>query len=194
MTLKTKTLPQHVPMTMSLEDCLKNRRSGREFDPKRTLSDEVLASLLFAACGQSGENGLRTCPSTLNRRSVSVCVVREDGVWRYNERSATLEPIRKGDYRDVTTAGQDFVKDAPVTFAIVYDEEKGRGPDGEALPIVWAWADAALIAENIYLASTALGLSGVTRAWFDPEKSRRELGLRSSETALLMHTVGYPKH
>ena len=51
MTLKTKTLPQHVPMTMSLEDCLKNRRSGREFDPKRTLSDEVLASLLFAACG-----------------------------------------------------------------------------------------------------------------------------------------------
>ena len=191
--MKTIKFTHRAPMTMSLDECLKNRRSGRNFDPTREISDDILAAILYAACGKNGENGLRTCPSTLERRAVDVYAVRADGVWHYNDEEDAIELVKEGDFRAITTYGQDFVMDAPVTFAIVYDEEKGKSPEGEKMPIVWAWADAALISENIYLACAALGVRGVTRAWFDPEKTREELGLRPSETAFLMHSVGYLK-
>lgn len=191
--MKTIKFTHRAPMTMALDECLKNRRSGRNFDPTRDISDDILAAILYAACGKNGENGLRTCPSTRERRAVDVYAVRADGVWHYNDKEDAIELVKEGDFRAITTYGQDFVKDAPITFAIVYDEEKGKSPEGEKMPVVWAWADAALISENIYLACAALGVSGVTRAWFDPEKTRQELGFRPSETAFLMHSVGYLK-
>jgi Nitroreductase family len=97
-----------------LMQVLSDRKSTREFGPG-ALSPQALSSLLWAAFGINRPDGRRTAPSALNWQEVSIYVATPEGVYIYDARDNTLNPILVGDYR-ATTGTQLFVKDAAVNL------------------------------------------------------------------------------
>ena len=96
-------LPWPAALTMSVGDALKKRRTVRDCSD-RSLPDSMLSALLWASAGITDADGRRTVPSTLDLRAVSVWVVREDGAWRYDAQTNTLERTSDVDCRDLTTS------------------------------------------------------------------------------------------
>ncbi len=91
-------LPWPAALTMSVGDALKKRRTVRDCSD-RSLPDSMLSALLWASAGITDADGRRTVPSTLDLRAVSVWVVREDGAWRYDAQTNTLERTSDVDCR-----------------------------------------------------------------------------------------------
>lgn len=112
-------LPWPAALTMSVGDALKKRRTVRDCSD-RSLPDSMLSALLWASAGITDADGRRTVPSTLDLRAVSVWVVREDGAWRYDAQTNTLERTSDVDCRELTTSYQfEYVRKAPVTIVFV---------------------------------------------------------------------------
>jgi nitroreductase len=56
-----------------------------------------------------------------------------------------------------------------------------------------AYADAAFIAQNVYLFCASEGLAVVVRASFDRPALAKALKLRDNQLIVLAQTVGFPK-
>ena len=97
-----------------------DRHSDREFASKE-LSAQDLSDLLWAANGINRTDGKRTAPSALNKQDIDVYVIMKDGAYLYDAKAHALNPIAKGDHRGAVGAGQDFVKEAPVSLVLVSD-------------------------------------------------------------------------
>jgi nitroreductase len=85
---------------------------------------------------------------------------------------------------------QDFVKDAPVNLVYVGDTSRMQGgSDAESM----AYADAAFIAQNVYLFCASEGLATVVRASVDRPALTRALKLRDTQIVVFAQSVGFPK-
>ena len=166
-------LPWPAALTMSVGDALKKRRTVRDCSD-RSLPDSMLSALLWASAGITDADGRRTVPSTLDLRAVSVWVVREDGAWRYDAQTNTLE--RTSD-----------VRKAPVTIVFVADHERAKAARPTAV-----YVDAGTMGQSVFLAATSLGLPGCIRASFDHEKLARGMNLGEGLEPVLLFTVGLP--
>lgn len=177
-------------LDMPLTQALTQRRSAREFDA-RPLPLDVLASVLWAADGVNRDDGGRTAPSALGAKEVQVYVALPQGAYRYDPDQQRLHLVASADVRRVT-GYQDFVDTAPLDLVFVADHRHLS-----AVPVasrdVYAHVACGAIAQNVYLACAALGLSTVVRAWIDREAIARALGLSMEQHVLLSQTVGYPK-
>ena len=94
-------------------EALQNRRSERVFAEKQ-MSDQDLASLLWAANGINREDGRRTAPSAINAQDIDIYVVRADGAYLWDAKENTLKRVSDEDLRPLVAKGQDFVLQAPV--------------------------------------------------------------------------------
>lgn len=176
---------------MPLREALAARRSTREFGPA-ALPPQTLSDLLWAAFGVNRpDSGRRTAPSAKNWQEIDVYVATEAGVYLYDARAHALQPVLGGDRR-ADTGGQPFVAAAPVNLVYVADDARtGQStPEERAL---YGAADAAFIAQNVYLFCAAEGLGCVVRGWVDREALAAAWGLRPQQRVILAQTVGYPK-
>jgi len=189
--LKPIQLPQpQMDGGRPLMQVLKDRKSAREFGPG-VLSPQTLSNLLWAAFGINRPDGRRTAPSAMNWQEVSIYVATPAGVYLYDAKANTLEPVLAGDFR-AATGTQSFVKDAAVNLVYVSDLSKAGGaPSADAE--MYTAADVGFIAQNVYLYCASEGLATVVRASIDKPALAKTLKLQPQQTIILAQSVGYAK-
>ena len=190
--LKTIKLPEPEKTGgMPFMETLMNRMTTREYSPKK-LPVQELSNILWAAWGfNRSDLNLRTAPSSSNRQEMSVYAILEEGAYRYDAKTNTLEPHVAGDIRKAS-GEQDFVYTAPLNLVFIADFTKMSNARREA-KIVTASADAGFISQNVYLYCASRGLGTVVRGWFDREPFRKALQLGPDQYITYAQTVGYMK-
>lgn len=175
---------------MPIRDALSRRVSHRLFD-KSPLETQTLADLLWCGFGVSRpDDGGRTAPSARGWREIDIYVVMRDGAYRYDPLLNRLDLIAAGDLRALTGV-QDFVAEAPLNLVYVADCSKMEGASADQRDF-FAAADAAFIAQNVYLFCAAEGLSTVVRALIERGPLAKALNLRQEQRIVLAQSVGRP--
>jgi nitroreductase len=169
---------------------LQVRKSSREFSTKK-LPAEVLSTMLWAAWGINRENGRRTAPSAVNWQEIDIYVAMQEGLYIYSAKENILKPVIKQDLRALT-GKQPFIKDAPVNLIYVADYSRMGGANAEER-VFYSAADAAFIAENVYLYCASEGLATVVRGLISRDDLAQAMHLRANQKVILAQTVGYPK-
>jgi SagB-type dehydrogenase family enzyme len=186
-----KLLPPNLESGKSLMQSLQARKSSRNFSVKK-LPLDVLSNLLWAANGVNRpESGKRTAPSASNRQEMDVYIAMADGLYIYSPKQHLLEPVLNRDIRELT-GKQPFVKDAPLNLIYVADFSKMGGNNAEERQLYSA-ADAAFIAQNVYLYCASEGLATVVRGFVDREELAKAMQLPDNQKIILSQTVGYPE-
>lgn len=187
----TMTLPPpRLDRGASLYQALNLRSSTREF-ATTPLPAGVLSTLLWCACGVNRpETGGRTAPSAHNWREIAVYAALEQGLYRYDPAAHALHLVAAADLRALTGV-QDFVATAPLDLVYVADFAKMTDAS-DADRVFLASADAAFIAQNVYLYCAQAGLGVVVRGLVDRAKLAPAMRLRPHERIVLAQTVGFP--
>lgn len=168
---------------------LKARRSTRDFS-SRALNLDVLSTLLWAAFGiNRPEIAGRTAPSAHNWQEIQVFAILPEATYRYDPSAHLLHLVKIGDLRALTGM-QDFVGVAPLDLVYVANFSKMADANDEQRTF-FAAADAAFVAQNVYLFCSCTGLATVVRGLIDRRKLAAALGLPSHERIVLAQTIGY---
>ncbi len=181
----------------SLMQSLQERKTSRLFSTQK-LPIEVLSNLLWAACGiNRPDSGKRTAPSARNWQEIDVYVAMKEGLYLYNAKTHTIEPVLKRDLRKNTTTflqpSRIQVANAPVQLIYVADYSKmGFGADEED-KIIYSAADAGTIAQNVYLYCASEGLATGVRGMVDKDALAKEMKLSDKQKIVLVQAVGYPQ-
>ena len=187
----------------TLFEALKLRRTCRSISDKK-IPMQILSDILWAAQGVNRIHGPfggpgRTAGSASNSHEILVYVAREEGTYLYDPDAHRLSPIAAGDSRGLAIgSGQGRVgAAAPVRFIYVVDTDRfkdaGYQEPGLYDPEIqrsYYFVDTGLIAQNVYLASSALGLA----SWFhncNKAAIAKKLKLKPPQLALFGQTIGY---
>jgi len=148
--------------------------------------------LLWAALGVNrADSGKRTAPSASNRMEIDLYVAMADGLYLYNAKAHSLDPVLAGDIR-AETGRQPFVREAPLNLVYVADSAK-MGKSTEEDKVLYSAADTGFIAQNVYLFCASEGLATVVRGMVDRPSLAKAMKLRPDQRIILSQTVGYPK-
>lgn len=172
-----------------LMQVLQDRRSQREFR-REPLPRPMLSNLLWAAFGINRPDGRRTAPSASNRQEMDIYVAMPGGLYLYNAKAHRLEPIVPDDLR-AATGTQAFAGDAAIDLVYVADFGKMSGGSADDR-LIYAGADAGVIAENVYLFCASERLATVVRASVDRSTLARRMKMRTDQRIILAQSVGYP--
>lgn len=185
---EVKQLPQpDMQLNVTLTEALQKRRSDREFNADRDITDQQLSQILWAACGVNRpDRKLLTIPTAVNAQDIQVYVCRKDGVALYQPYDNTLKKVSGEDIRPLLAERQQNMKSAPVFLLIVSDQEKFRH-NAE----VYGAMDAGYASQDICLMCAALGLKTVPRAMMNKEAVAKALGLSEKQILELNHPIGY---
>ena len=132
-----------------------------------------------------------TAPTAVNWQEIDVYAVVGKGIYRYDPQDSTLYPVVKGDWRE-QAGTQDYIKTAPLNLIYVADYNKMKNAE-EAKKDSYASADAAFIAENVYLFCAAFDMGCVVRASVDRDKLAATMKLRPEQKIIFGQTVGFLK-
>ena len=161
---------------MPLMEALSKRATDRLMDPARSLDEQQLSNLLWAAWGINRPDGRRTAPSALNRQEIDIYLIGRRDAYRYDAAEHELVGVAEGDFRrDVNS--QDYSKMA-------------GGSDSDRA--VTAGIDAGLIAQNVYLYGASEGLAVVVHMSINRDVIARALKLGASQHIVLAQSVGLP--
>ncbi|MCG8274388.1 nitroreductase family protein [Aquamicrobium sp. NLF2-7] len=145
---------------ISLKAALEGRKSSRRFATTPVPEDALLRLLWAANGGNRPESGGLTSPSWRSANDTVIYVATADGLFRHANDKNTLEKISDTDIR-AASSDSAFVARAPALLIFVSDGEALRkaaeGADEQALT-VGAHVNAAIAAQNVYLACVAEGL------------------------------------
>ena len=185
---EVKQLPQpDMQLSVTLTEALQKRRSDREYNADRDITDQQLSQILWAACGVNRpDKKLLTIPTAINAQDIQVYVCRKDGVALYQPYDNTLNKVSSEDIRPLLAERQQNMKNAPVFLLIVSDQEKFRH-NAE----VYGAMDAGYASQDICLMCAALGLKTVPRAMMNKEAVAKALGLGEKQILELNHPIGY---
>ena len=185
---EVKQLPQpDMQLSVTLTEALQKRRSDREYNADRDITDQQLSQILWAACGVNRpDKKLLTIPTAINAQDIQVYVCRKDGVALYQPYDNTLKKVSSEDIRPLLAERQQNMKNAPVFLLIVSDQEKFRH-NAE----VYGAMDAGYASQDICLMCAALGLKAVPRAMMNKEAVAKALGLGEKHILELNHPIGY---
>lgn len=173
-----------------LFDALGRRRSTRSYSD-RALRPQVLSDLLWCAAGVNRpEHGGRTAPSARNWQEIDVYVALADGAYVYEPRRHRLRLVDPADLRGCTGL-QDFVPRASLNLVYVADLTKVGGIDPVERRFYTA-ADAAFMAQNVYLFCASEGLGAVVRGLVDRRAVAKAFHLGAHQRVILAQTAGYP--
>lgn len=168
-----------------------DRHSEREF-ARDMLKAQDLSDLLWATNGINRPDGKRTAPSAKNVQDVDVFVITQEGAYLYDAKAHTLNPITKGDFRDLVAGGQDFVKTAPVSILLASELSRLGDASAERTKLMGA-VDVGIVNQNINIACEGLGLVTVPRATMNHVELKKVLKLTDTHLLLMNNPVGYPK-
>ncbi len=191
-------------LAMPLGEVLKRRTSTRDYH-LRQLPLETLGRLLYVSCGIRGQRLIegewtydRSTPSAGGLYPLEVHLATQqvtglaDGLHHYDPRAHEIEVRRPGLFNSELaemTLGQQMLADVNIVIVIV--AERGRtmwkyGQRGYRYVLL----DAGHLAENLYLAATALGLGAVTIGGFFDAELHRLFGLDDNEDPIYLACVG----
>jgi nitroreductase len=202
--MKTITLPEPVfKGCKTVFEALKRRRTSRAFKDKK-ISLQILSDILWAAQGVNRVKGPfggpgRTAGSASNSQEICIYVAREEGTYLYEPDSHRITPIAAGDCRTLAIGrGQRRSgANAPVRLIYVVDIDKFNSAgfpepglyDAE-IQKSYYFVDTGLIAQNVYLAASALGLA----SWFhncNKAELTKKFKLEVHQRVLFGQTIGY---
>jgi SagB-type dehydrogenase family enzyme len=174
-----------------LMQVLKDRKSAREFSSKE-LPMQVLSNMLWAACGVNRpDTGKRTAPSAVNWQEVDVYVATAHGLYLYDSKAHTLQPVLAEDIRAMT-GRQSYVQEAPVNLIYVADQAK-MGERTAEEKVFYSAADTGFMSQNVYLYCASEGLATVVRGLIDRPVLEKTMKLRPEQKVILAQSVGYQK-
>ena len=187
-----KNLPSPSPDAAgSLFSALKNRRSTRDFSPKK-LPDQILSDLLWAAFGVNRpDSGKRTAPSAKNQQEIDLYVATAEGLYLYDAKPHQLIQLSAEDIRSFCGM-QGFVANAPVNIVYVADFARMDNMSDEN-KVLYSAADTGFIGQNVYLFCAVCGLATVVRGWVNRSSLAEKMALKKDQRIILSQTVGYPK-
>lgn len=187
-----KLPPPQTEIGKPLMQALELRSSSRSFDAK-PLTQQELSNIIWAAAGiNRPESGKRTAPSARNWQEIDLYVALAEGVYIYDAKTHSLNPVVAGDFRALCGV-QDFVKSAPLNLIYVSDYARIKSNDNDETKTIFTSADAGFMAQNVYLYCASQGLAVVVRGLIPKEKLAEALKLKPEQKILLSQTVGYPK-
>jgi SagB-type dehydrogenase family enzyme len=202
-------LPPQFDGGRPLMQTLRDRRSLRNYSDEK-ISLQVLSNLLWAAfginrpeVGKSTHRPGRTAPSAGNRQDIDIYVATADGVYVYDAKPNTLNPVLAEDVRrlsghqypppSVRASMVPSLDEAPINLIYVWDGAKrSKDSSSEELSLRMAFADTGFISQNVYLFCASEGLATVVRLWFDKAALEKKMRLRPEQYATLVQSVGYP--
>jgi len=149
-------------------EAIKKRRSGREFDSSKSVSDGQIEKLLEAA---------QWAPSAGNLQSRFFAVVRD---------SKAKKQLAKAAF------GQSFIAEAPVVVVFCADLERSASKYGDRGRNLYCIQDATLAAQNFWLAATEVGLGTGWVGSFDEGEVSQVLGLEERLRPIAIMPLGYP--
>jgi hypothetical protein len=177
-----------------LMQALNERQTTRSFTTD-SLTLQQLSELLWAGFGiNRPEQGKRTAPSAMNWQEIDLYVTLPGGSYVYIAESHSLRFINNKDLRK-ETGGQSFVALAALNIVYVADMGKREIKEGDPIrdsDLFMSYADAAFIAQNIYLYCASANLGCVVRGSVPDGSLASDLGLRSNQKIILAQTVGIP--
>lgn len=180
--------------TFSLTTALAQRRSVRSFQSK-PITNQQLATLLWAAQGITSKQGFRTAPSAGALYPLELLVAENDGLWRYNIADNLLERISSKDLRRalaIDAYRQWAISSAPVDLIMVASPDRTKKKYGHR-GNDFVYAEAGHAAQNYLLEATALGLAGVPIGAFGPRSVHELLGLEKTKEVVYIIPTGYRK-
>jgi nitroreductase len=184
-------------------EALKKRSTSRTINGK-IISRQKISDILWAASGinrQTGPFGVPglTAGSASNSQEINIYAAMAKGIYLYEPHGHKLIPVLSGDYRVLAIGpGQGTVgATAPIRLIYVVDIDKFKNAgfqepglyNGE-IQKSYYFVDTGLIAQNVYLATVALGLS----SWFhncNKPEIAKVLKLNPNQRALFGQTIGY---
>jgi len=193
-------LPKNIPMELSTFDTIKlqapdtvggmplmmaisHRKTDREFD-SRNLSLKQLSEVLWVANGVNRANGYRTVPSAMALYPLQTYAVLANGIYFYNAKKHQLEPVVKGDFRNLAGT-QSFVNNAPLNLLYI---AKGKNATDN---FQGAIMDSGYCGQNVYLYCASEGLKTVVRASTKEAELLKTMNLGENYKFILAQTVGY---
>jgi SagB-type dehydrogenase family enzyme len=178
-----------------LMQALNERQTTRSFT-QDSLTLQQLSDLLWAGFGfNRTDQKKRTAPSAMNWQEIDVYVTMQGGSYVYDAELHSLRFINNKDLRK-ETGSQSFVADAALNILYVADMGKRGMKEGDVIKdsdLFMTYADAAFIAQNIYLYCASANLGCVVRGSVPDNNLGAELGLTTNQRIILAHTVGVPK-
>ena len=183
-----KKLPQpDMNINVSITEAMQKRRSYRDYQADKAVSDQQISQLLWAACGiNNPERGLLTIPTATNAQDIKAYVCTAKGVSIYDPKANTLTEVTKKDIRPILCERQTAMAVAPVFILLVSDLSKFRGNAEH-----YGATDAGYASQNICLMCAALGLKTVPRAMMNYDAVKKELNLPETTVLELNHPIGY---
>ena len=175
---------------MPLMEALSKRATNRSLDPARSLSDQQLSNLLWAAWGINRPDGRRTAASAMNRQEIDLYLIGRKGAYRYDAEAHALVPVAEGDLRGKVNS-QEYTRTGDWILIFVADYMRMTQGDMQGNAVT-AGIDAGLIAQNVYLYGASEGLAVVVHSTVNREEVAKTLGLKSSQHIALGQTVGIP--
>jgi nitroreductase len=196
----TKVKPTNLPMELTTFDTFKllqpdtlsgkplmqaisRRKSDRQFE-SRNLSLRHLSEILWVANGVNRFNGKRTVPSAMAQYPLQTYVVLTNGIYFYNPQKHLLEPVVKGDFRNLAGL-QAYVETAPLN--LLYIAKAKNSTDN----FQTAMLDAGFCGQNVYLYCASEGLKCVVREGAKEAELLKAMHLNSNYKFILAQTVGY---
>ncbi len=202
--LQSISLPKPVfDRCLTIFEALKVRRTSRAIGGQK-IALQILSDILWAAQGVNRPKGPfggpgRTAGSASNSQEICIYVAMEEGTYLYEPESHRLSPVAFGDRRALAIGpGQGKAgASAPVRLVYVVDIDKfkqaGFQEPGLYDPEIqksYYFVDTGLIAQNVYLASSSLGLA----SWFhncNKAAFAKEINLKPHQRPLFGQTIGY---
>jgi nitroreductase len=178
-----------------LMQALNERQTTRSYT-RDSLTLQQLSDLLWAGWGiNRADQNKRTAPSAMNKQEIDVYVTLPGGAYIYLAETHSLKFISNKDLRSLT-GSQDFVTEAALNIVFVADLSKLGKNEVDLIQdsdLLFCYANAAFIAQNIYLYCASANLGCVVRGSV-PEKSlSTELGLKANQRFIMEQTVGVPQ-
>lgn len=184
---------------VSLEQCIRDRRSVRSLRVRGLTTDE-LGQLLWAAQGITAADGRRSVPSAGALYPLDLYAVTRQvsattpGVYRYFPASHEMVLVAPGFQREKlreATRGQDWIATAAAIMCIaaVFPRTTAKyGARGRG----YVYMEAGHAAQNIMLQAVALGLGATIVGAFDDEAVAHLLHLGADEMPLCLLPIGTP--
>jgi nitroreductase len=121
----------------------------------------------------------------------------EDGLYLYDAKAHSLQPVLKIDLRKNTTTflqpSRSSVANAPLQLIYVADQSKMGFIVSDEDKIIYSAADTGFIAQNVYLYCASEGLATVVRGMVDKDALSKDMKLRKNQKIILVQAVGYPQ-
>lgn len=154
---------------MNTIETIKTRRSIRNFDPEKELTDDQISKLLESA---------RLAPSAGNLQSWYFYIVKN-----------------KEKKEEIANAAlnQQFIATAPLVIISCADLKRSESKYGDRGRELYAIQDATIATQNIWLTAAELGLGAAWVGAFVEDEIRKILTIPANLRPIAIMPIGYPK-